>query len=317
MASNSKRRSGSSGDGRKRKRVVITQERVRDGGSRAQGNAHKKHRPEHEVEDRGKKSKPSTRRRDPKRAAREQRLVRQRRTALIRALGGVLLLGAVAFGAVTIYRSDALPVNRVLVDGIVNLSEDEVHAAAGVPEDATLLRLPVNEIEDRLLENPWIERVEISRSFPDAVRITITERTPVAYVDTGEAVLWLVDASGFVISSGVPDPEDARVVIRDLDGVEPVAGETLADPVAVNVLTILSGLSSELRGMVRAISAPSVDRTALITVDDVEVLVGSADDLDLKDTVARRILLEQQGAAVYIDVRTPERPTWRGLETPR
>ncbi|MBS3957605.1 MAG: FtsQ-type POTRA domain-containing protein [Clostridiales bacterium] len=243
--------------------------------------------------------------------------MRQRRTALIRALGGVLLLGAVAFGAVTIYRSDALPVNRVLVDGIVNLSEDEVHAAAGVPEDATLLRLPVNEIEDRLLENPWIERVEISRSFPDAVRITITERTPVAYVDTGEAVLWLVDASGFVISSGVPDPEDARVVIRDLDGVEPVAGETLADPVAVNVLTILSGLSSELRGMVRAISAPSVDRTALITVDDVEVLVGSADDLDLKDTVARRILLEQQGAAVYIDVRTPERPTWRGLETPR
>jgi cell division protein FtsQ len=58
-----------------------------------------------------------------------------------------------------------------------------------------------------------------------------------------------------------------------------------------------------------------VDKTALITVDDVEIYIGESTQLAEKDRIAREILDREKGKVVYINVRVVDRPTWRGLET--
>jgi len=73
-------------------------------------------------------------------------------------------------------------------------------------------------------------------------------------------------------------------------------------------------VACELHGKVRAVSAPSIDETTLITSDNVEVLLGEAIELPKKDLIVLRILREQAGAVVFIDVRNTERPVSRGLE---
>jgi len=45
------------------------------------------------------------------------------------------------------------------------------------------------------------------------------------------------------------------------------------------------------------------------------VFMGEATDLTKKDAVVRKILAQTKGKIVYINVRTPDRPTWRGIET--
>ena len=62
-----------------------------------------------------------------------------------------------------------------------------------------------------------------------------------------------------------------------------------------------------------ALSAPSVDKTALLVDDDVQVFVGDANDIKKKDQLIREILAKQKNV-VYINVRVPERAVWRGLE---
>ncbi len=228
----------------------------------------------------------------------------------------MLALVAIAvFAARAVYLSDVLSVERVVVTGTTYLAEDEVRRVAAVPADATLLRFPAAEVEERLLEHPWVATVRVSRELPDGMLIDVEERLPVALIDTGGADMWLVDGEGRVLESRVPSADDAFVVIRDLPEIAPEVGTVLDSDELTNALDVLAGVSEALLSVVRAVSAPSVDLTALITTDDVEILFGTAEDVERKDVVARTILVEQAGRAVYINVRTPDRPTWRGIDT--
>jgi len=248
-----------------------------------------------------------------KREERERRLRAQRRRFYLRVGFAAVILAALIGSGVSVYRSDVFAVEQIAVVGAQHLTVEHVREVAAVPDRATLLRLPSEEVKARLEADPWIAAATVSRDFPDTVRLDVVERVPVALVDKGDATFWLVDSSGYMIEQSAPATETALVVIRDIPGLDPRAGErTLSEPL-LNALAVWEGLGEELRGRVRAISAGSIDKTALITSDDIEIFVGSADDIDRKDAVARRILEEQAGAVVYINVRSVERPTWRGL----
>jgi cell division protein FtsQ len=319
MASSSKRSSGSSGRKPERKRVIITPERSRDGANSQRRSPTPKSKRQVEGgtssrrpnDTQGATSKPH----DPKRSARETRLARQRRAMRIRvALVVALIIGMVA-GTVSLYRSNVFSITEIEVEGLVELTAADVIAVAALPEDSTLLRFPRGEMEVRLAEHPWIAAAHISRRFPEGLVIHVEERTPAALVDTGEAAFWLVDDGAMVLGQRTPETTETVMVIRDLTDFEPVAGERSESPSLANALLVLDGLSDKMLARVRAISAASVDLTTLITVDDVEVLVGSAEDIEKKDAVALRIMEEQAETVVHINVRTVDRPTWRGLDS--
>ena len=41
-------------------------------------------------------------------------------------------------------------------------------------------------VESRLLEDPWIAAATVSRDWPDLVTVHVEERTPAAWVRTGD-----------------------------------------------------------------------------------------------------------------------------------
>lgn len=252
---------------------------------------------------------------DAKRAAREQRLARQRRASRIRLVLLIALLVGIVAGAVALYDSDVLAISEVEVTGVQELSAAEVREVLALPQGATLLRFPGEEMEERLLEHPWIRDADVSRRFPDTLVVHVEERQPAALIDTGDARFWVVDDEGFVLGQHTPDTTQTVLVVRELPAFEPVPGERWDSAVLDNALAITTGLGDELRSRVRAVSAQSVDLTTLITVDDIEILVGAAADLEKKEAVALRIMEEQADSVVHINVRTVDRPTWRGLDT--
>lgn len=226
----------------------------------------------------------------------------------------VAVVVLVVVGAVSLYRSSIFAVSSVEVVGNEQLSTDQVLERAAVPADATLLRFPADEVRERLVSDPWISDAVVTRDFPDTMRIRLTERVPAAYVDVGEEAFWLVDLAGFAIARQTPDTTATLVVVRDIEDAALEAGARSESETLLNALRVWQGLSSDLAAQVRAVSAPTVDKTTLITVDDIEILVGSADDIGKKDLIAREILREHAGVVVYVNVRTVDRPTWRGLD---
>jgi cell division protein FtsQ len=310
MASSSGRKSGSSGRSTKRKKIVVGPPHSDRG---ARGRAQADPAPSRA---RGENASGGRRAAEARRNERERRLRSRRlRVQLRLALVGVLVAGLVT-AAIALYRSDLFSVRSVEIVGAVELSEDVVRSIAALPEGSTLIRFPGAEMKDRLEADPWIASATVSRDFPETIRIRIEERVPYALVDSGQAPLWIVDREGYVLSEQTAETTAALVVIRDIEGLEPLPGARSTSEVLVNALAVYEGLSPELRERTRAISAASIDRTALITTDDIEIFVGSAEGISSKDAVARQILAEQAGNVASINVRSVERPTWRGLDEP-
>lgn len=308
MASNSSRRSGSSGRSTSRKQVHLRppDRRVSDRAQRTRDD----------------KDAPRPARKAPagrggrfvstKRELREQRAVQLRRRARFRVAAAALAVVAVAGAAFQLYRSQAFAVTRVEVVGNARLTADHVRALAAVPPDATLLRFPDEPVRERVAADPWVASVLVSRDFPDGMRIRIVEREPAALLDLGQTA-WLVDRRGWVLARHAVEETSPLVAVRGLEDGKPVPGRRFSDKGLANALALLDALSPEMRAQTRSVNAPSVDQTSLITKGGVEVLFGRAEDVARKDVVAREIMREQGRGVVFIDVRTVERPVSRGL----
>jgi cell division protein FtsQ len=247
-----------------------------------------------------------------KREARERRRAERLRTRRRRALLAVLALVLVTALSVALYRSQLFEIKSIEVVGNRELATAAVIERAAVPDGATLLRFPRRAIERRLREDPWVADAVVSRDLPSTLRIRIEERVPAALVDTGEA-FWIVNQTGLVIAQASLDTTSPLVVVRDVPGFDPRPGRTSNSDALVNALRVLKGISPELASMVRAVSAPSVDETALFTATGVEVMVGEATELDRKSVLALDILAQEGAGVVFIDVRSTDRPISRGL----
>jgi cell division protein FtsQ len=152
----------------------------------------------------------------------------------------------------------------------------------------------------------------VAREFPDTVNITVVERTPAAIVDAGGASLWLVSGDGHWLAPRTAEVTATLASIRDIPSPAPVAGALTTSPELVNALQVLAGLTPQIRAKLRAISAPSVDKTALILAKDVQVFVGSSEDIGKKSAIAQAILGKEKDV-IYVNVRVLDKPTWRGL----
>ena len=261
-----------------------------------------------------KRSEGAVRFAETKRDEREQRLA-SRRTRIRLVLGGVAALIALLLaGSFLLYNSSAFAVGDVVVTGNSRVSGERIVELAAIPPDATLLRLPDAALAARIRTDPWISAVSVGRQFPDKVTVAVTERVPVALVDLGKSRgMWLVDASGSFITTQTKSNAAGLPLVRDV--VSNGAAISMKDPppTMLNALKVLGGMGAQLRSSAKYITAASVDETAVFTKDGVEILFGAATQMVKKDFLARRILADQKGKVVFIDVRSVDRPVWRGL----
>jgi len=217
------------------------------------------------------------------------------------------------WGIVAFWRAPILQIKQVEVSGNKHLSNAAVLKLAAIPPDATLMRFDSGAAETRLMRNPWVASATVTRRLPGVATVAVDERTAAAVIDAGGTNLWLVDGDGVWLGKLTSKDSTGLVTVRDIEALKPKAGERTKSAEVRNALAVIRGLSPEMKEQLKTISAPTIDKTALITKSDIQIMVGSAEDIAKKDRVARKILEEERGA-VYVNVRVVDRATWRGLD---
>lgn len=114
------------------------------------------------------------------------------------------------------FAADAgLVVRHVYLEGREHAALGEVMEAIHIKEGDPLLLYSVDEIKENLEVLGWVNRVEVSREFPDTLHIRIIEREPAALWQH-EKKISLIDVDGEVISqSDVADWAQLPVVVGD------------------------------------------------------------------------------------------------------
>jgi cell division protein FtsQ len=247
---------------------------------------------------------------------------------LLAALGAIVVL---VVAAVLVYNSNLFPITQVKVEGADHLTSEHLAELAAVPADSTLLRADVNGIVGRLEGDPWVRKATVSREFPSALILSIEERPIAAKVETipdstnatilhwlvSDDAIWLGTLEGAEGQTAVVSAEElsGTAMIKDVSrSLKPVIGETVTDDGVLNALAILEQSSEEMRALIGSISAPDKTRTTLTLVNNVGVAFGAAENVSAKEQAVITLLNEHMGAITYINVRVPDRATYRIVE---
>jgi cell division septal protein FtsQ len=167
-----------------------------------------------------------------------------------------------------------------------------------VPEGEQLARLDIDAIANRLRSVAAIRTVDVSRKWPDAVRISVEERVAIAVIDIGGRLRGL-DADGVVFNEYAKPPP----------GLPRVSSTTQTTPEALEeAATVIAALPQQLRRLVDHVEVLTVDQITLVLRDGRTVVWGSSDDSKQKAEVLLALL--EQPAKIY-DVSVPSQPTTR------
>ncbi len=213
-------------------------------------------------------------------------------------LMALLAVAGVVVGIWLVFFSSVLAVTGVHVEGNQLLSEREIAAAADVPTGEPLARVNLDAIKARIESLPAVESVDVSREWPDKVRLEINEREAVAVVFRDDVYRGL-DESG-VIFRDYPRPPRDLPVIR-------IAADTRAEAMAEGA-AVVGVLPSDITQRIEYVELVTVDEISLKLRNGDVVVWGSAEDAEDKARVLAALL--QQEGTVY-DVSVPGHPTIR------
>lgn len=133
--------------------------------------------------------------------------VRRRR----RIIGWAMVAVALAAGVAYLIRTPLFGLSAVRVEGTEAVTRAEVLEVSRVRLGEPYLGLDLAAIRGRVAALPRVADVRVTRDYPSSLRITVTERPPVASVSTG-SVYWLVAADGTVLDAAGRRPADLPYV---------------------------------------------------------------------------------------------------------
>lgn len=240
----------------------------------------------------------------------------------------VIMIAVIALAAIS--NTGAFRIQNVQIEGTDHLTDEEVSALVSIPEGATLLNVDAKGIEASLIRDSWVESVDVARVFPDTLKITVNEREvgAVAEVPIGtnqtiqkwalaEDGMWLMaipeqsSEVGQRLSEQIYADADAALHIKGIPyGVDPKIGAYCTDDSVLNALSIINGLTTELADEVKTVTATDEESTLLTLDNNIEIAFGTADNVREKERICNQIM-EENPSVVYINVRVPDRPTWR------
>jgi len=249
-------------------------------------------------------------------------------------IAAVCVLAVVTWGVLAFINSELFYPSDIEVYNARFLSENDVRNIAAVDMQSSTITMNTAEIESRLSAHPWIRNANVSTRFPNSVVIEVFERTPAVRLHTdgadgADAREWVASSDGrwlgylggegsqIIDPTGSVDVVGVRALniipVTGIVELEPEWGERTDDESLLNVLAHLRGLDSRIVSRVSRVSAPEVGRTSLFTIDEVELDVGRADDLEEKSAIILGILEREEDNVVLINVRSIINPHWRGL----
>lgn len=188
------------------------------------------------------------------------------KTKSFRKVIAISLVFIVLLGLYSATQSELLDVDEieVLITGGNQISSNEIIELSGISLSQSMISVDSDEAKSLVMNNPWIEDVEINKEWPSTISIWVDLRQAFAYVVTLEGASATIDKKGTVLKlfkSGSPDDFVSLLVEEVADpgskilGIEMLLAATEAiTPDLKEWIKIISptasGVRAELQGSV-------------------------------------------------------------------
>lgn len=143
----------------------------------------------------------------------------------------LVMLAGLCFGALLLVKDSVMhdprffiqSASSIEIQGNVHLTRDELINIFGEDVERNIFYVSLAQRRAELQQLPWVEHATVMRLLPNRLRVSIVERTPVAFVRQGSQI-GLVDASGVLLD--MPQHGDAHYSFPVVTGI--VASDPLS-----------------------------------------------------------------------------------------
>jgi cell division protein FtsQ len=108
-------------------------------------------------------------------------------------------------------RFDLSGPDSVILTGNHFVSQADISNAIGAGAEPNLFRLSLDDARREVESIPWVQSASLRRVLPNHLQVEVTERKPVAYVNTGDG-LKLVDREGVLLEKPADTSFDFPVI---------------------------------------------------------------------------------------------------------
>ena len=190
-------------------------------------------------------------------------------------------------------------VKHVVVQSAPGVPEESVRLASGISVTDHVPGVSESHVRAAIMGSlPAVSDVDIKRSLPDTIRISLTIREPLGVISDGKQ-LRVIDSAGVAFDTIGKAGNLPVIKSRTKVGSE-------------HARRVLLSLPADLRSRVRRISASTRDDVTLVLTGGAVVRWGNLADADLKARVLDSLIII--GADRY-DVSAPFQPTTQGGNT--
>jgi cell division protein FtsQ len=157
--------------------------------------------------------------------------------------------------------------SSIEIQGNVHLTRDELVNIFGEDLERNIFYVSLAQRRGQLQQLPWVEHATVMRLLPDRLRVSIVERTPVAFVRQGSQI-GLVDATGVLLDMLPRGQGDAHYSFPVVTGI------LASDPASTRAarMKIFEQFTSDLDGSGEHISQ-KLSEVDLSNPEDVKALI--------------------------------------------
>jgi cell division protein FtsQ len=241
--------------------------------------------------------------------------VRTRRVAVTREAGrrrlgvvvGLFSAALLLTAAVLTLHSSLFSVRHVVIKGNTMTTSQEILGVSGLERHPPLIDVSTARIVSAIERLPWIDDATVSRAWPDAIDISVTERNPVADFAIGAHRFAIVDATGRVLATDTV--EQKNLVAMTFASTSTIPGSILnASGVALS--QVAASVPVSMLGSISTVEE-STSGVEMVLRSGTIVEIGQASELRQKMTALATLLATSTvtlGAHSSVDLRVPDSP---------
>ena len=221
----------------------------------------------------------------------------------VRAAAAVIVVA----GGVAVSRTSLFHARSVEVSGASTLSRAQLVELASVDQKTNVVWLDEGAAERRLESNPWVADAEVRVSLTLVIRISVTERVPVAVASDGRESV-LVASDGTALGPALRSGSARGLPLIELPG-EGFTERAAQTPVGAALA--LAAMDADLRSQVDRVSVLSDGTLELWLRSGPRVSFGTVTAVELKAQAIARALawaIAEGERVVSLSVVAPSAP---------
>ena len=211
----------------------------------------------------------------------------------------VFLLGMLAGSVIFFMLTPLFDVTNVEVKGNYKLSEESIQSLSNIQLGINIFKISKKDVMKNIKANPYIDSVEVRRSFPSIVKINIKERQARFSVDFINGYIH-IDNQGYLLEVSSEKPNLITIIGAETKLEQVELGQRLEindlEKLQVVHKILEAATSNDMYNLITEINIENGDNYILWLEDeDKEIYIGDGSDLNTKMLYIQKILNEERG----------------------